>query len=249
MRDGLLVGGILAGKSLIRASELRAVGTESQRYATAVNAFRNKYLGVPGDLSNATQFWGLDSTTNCTSNSGASLASPGTCDGDGSGFINSGLSGNATGERFQIWRHMALAGLIEGNYTGTAGPLGLADSLGGINSPASKLGGTFWSAGSSSNFIGNGTWYAMDYGNLFRNAVISGGTGQPDGATLRPAEAWNIDTKMDDGQPAYGAIVARFWNNTCTTAVTGVTSNTNLDARYRLEDDTIQCQLIWRRVF
>lgn len=41
---GLLTGGILAGQSLIRAAELRAVSTEYSRYATAVQSFRDKYF-------------------------------------------------------------------------------------------------------------------------------------------------------------------------------------------------------------
>ncbi|MFZ4541879.1 MAG: type II secretion system protein [Rickettsiales bacterium] len=41
---GLLVGGILSGQALIRASELRSVSTEQQRYFTAIQTFRDKYL-------------------------------------------------------------------------------------------------------------------------------------------------------------------------------------------------------------
>lgn len=44
---GLLVGGILAGRALIHASELRGVHTEFNQYKTAVMAFRNKYLLYP----------------------------------------------------------------------------------------------------------------------------------------------------------------------------------------------------------
>lgn len=45
---GLLTGGILAGQSLIRAAELRAVSTEYSRYITATQSFRDKYFAVPG---------------------------------------------------------------------------------------------------------------------------------------------------------------------------------------------------------
>lgn len=50
---GLLVGGILAGQSLIRASELRAVTSEQARIVTAIQAFRDKYFALPGDMRNA----------------------------------------------------------------------------------------------------------------------------------------------------------------------------------------------------
>lgn len=55
---GLLVGGILAGQSLIKASELRKIGADFTRYESAINAFRDKYFFYPGDLPNATQLWG-----------------------------------------------------------------------------------------------------------------------------------------------------------------------------------------------
>ena len=55
---GLLAGGVLSGKSLIRAAELRTIGTERDRFRTAMYAFRDKYFMLPGDISNATSFWG-----------------------------------------------------------------------------------------------------------------------------------------------------------------------------------------------
>lgn len=54
---GLLTGGILAGQSLIRASELRSVSTELQRYSSAIYSFRDQYMALPGDMLNATSFW------------------------------------------------------------------------------------------------------------------------------------------------------------------------------------------------
>ena len=55
---GLLVGGVLTGQSLIRAAELRSVSTEYSRYVASVHTFRDKYFALPGDMTNATQFWG-----------------------------------------------------------------------------------------------------------------------------------------------------------------------------------------------
>ncbi len=55
---GLLTGGILSGQNLIRAAELRAVTTEFSAYQTAVMTFKDKYFALPGDMRNATDFWG-----------------------------------------------------------------------------------------------------------------------------------------------------------------------------------------------
>jgi len=44
---GLLVGGVLSGSSLIRASELRSISTQYTNYYTAVRSFRDKFLPCP----------------------------------------------------------------------------------------------------------------------------------------------------------------------------------------------------------
>ncbi|MFM7859741.1 MAG: type II secretion system protein, partial [Flammeovirgaceae bacterium] len=53
---GLLVSGILVGQDMIRAAEMRSILTEKDKIVTKVNLFRNKYLALPGDMSNATEF-------------------------------------------------------------------------------------------------------------------------------------------------------------------------------------------------
>ncbi|MBX9726410.1 MAG: prepilin-type N-terminal cleavage/methylation domain-containing protein, partial [Rickettsiales bacterium] len=84
---GLLVGGVLSGQSLIRAAELRAVSTEYSRYVTSAQTFRDKYFALPGDMNNATRFWGNLGGTNCTNSAGTSAVTTGTCDGNGDGQV------------------------------------------------------------------------------------------------------------------------------------------------------------------
>jgi hypothetical protein len=55
---GLLTGGILTAQSLIRAAELRSITTDYNRFITASQTFRDKYFALPGDMRNATRFWG-----------------------------------------------------------------------------------------------------------------------------------------------------------------------------------------------
>jgi prepilin-type N-terminal cleavage/methylation domain-containing protein len=43
---GLLVGGIIAGKSLIRASAVKSAVVEMQQYRTAVNTFKDQYKAL-----------------------------------------------------------------------------------------------------------------------------------------------------------------------------------------------------------
>jgi prepilin-type N-terminal cleavage/methylation domain-containing protein len=244
---GLLTGGILAGQSLIRASELRAVSTEYQRWATAAATFRDKYFAVPGDMSNATSFWGKNAT-DCNAHTGAA-ATPGTCNGNGDGMITDAAGAGLTGERFQFWKQLSLAGIVEGNYTGLAGSGGANHTVISTNGPSSKLGSGGWTAVYvASPFVGNTTFYAGEYLNHLRFGAASA-TGASHTALLKPEEAWNIDTKTDDGEPATGRIIAIYWNNLCSAADDGTHSELDLVASYRLTDSTPQCALNFTKAF
>jgi hypothetical protein len=237
----LLTGGILAGQSLIRASEIRAVSTEYGRWATATNAFRDKYFAFPGDMANATAVWGKDNAA-CGSHSGTATT-PGTCNGDGDTMIENGAATTgATGEMFRYWQQLALAGFIEGTYTG--GNTGDSDTATiGTNVPASKMGNAGWTMlyglitpGTqflNMNYNSNNFWFGATYTNE--------PTSNP---ALRPEEAWNIDTKIDDGKPGAGKVIAGRWS-TCTNA----TANTDLATDYRLTSTNIGCMLLFVNVF
>ncbi|MBN8543252.1 MAG: prepilin-type N-terminal cleavage/methylation domain-containing protein [Alphaproteobacteria bacterium] len=205
---GLLTGGILAGQSLIRASELRAVSTEIQRYQAASNTFRDKYFAVPGDMRNATAFWQrMTGTADCLTNSSAATNAAGSCDGNGDGQIANGSVVSTSTEAYQFWRQLALAGLIEGSYTGLAGPAGIAgqNPIIGTNVPGSKLGRAGYSLWYLGNTADSATFFAyptmnwLHFGGALGNYML--------GDALKAEEAWNIDTKMDDGRPAYGGMI------------------------------------------
>lgn len=226
---GLLTGGILAGQSLIRASELRAVTSEYQRYSAAVHTFRDKYFAIPGDMSNATAFWGVQHATPATCRTTASTSAL-TCNGDGDGRLVD-IAGSI--EYLRFWQQLANAGLIEGTYTG---------ALTAPASPSSKLGSGVWSI-LYVGLSGDADTYVIEYGNFFQ---IHGPTGGP---VLKPEEAWNIDTKLDDGKPASGKVIARFWNNLCAAADDGTHANNDLAASYKLSDTATRCSLHFVRQF
>ncbi len=70
-------------------------------------------------------------------------------------------------------------------------------------------------------------------------------TGLSEYAALKPEEAWNIDTKLDDGMPGSGKVVTRYWNNACATA----TSNTDYTSPYKVASGTVACTLYFRQQF
>ncbi len=229
---GLLTGGILAGQSLIRAAELRSVTTDIQKYSTALMSFRDKYMALPGDMQNAQSFWGVAHATPATCATTASTTAL-TCNGDGNGQL---LFATGANEMFRAWQHMANAGLIEGTYTGTEGTAAAGyHAIPGVNSPRIKLSnggvGIFYLGSiisQTNNFDGN-------YGNVF----VYGATHpsqMPANPLFKPEEAWNIDTKLDDGKPGFGTITTYKHVTTCYDD----TSNYNYD------DTAVRCALIFK---
>jgi prepilin-type N-terminal cleavage/methylation domain-containing protein len=232
---GLLTGGILGGQSLIAAAQLRSIGKEYEQWLMAVNSFKEKYNSLPGDTNLATRLW------------------TGTWDGDGDGVVDDATAAGATGEIFTFWQHLALAGMISGEYTGLAGPGGggpeYTDSLPAENVPVSKYSGGGWSVGWLPVYgVYTPDLYTMDYGSYFSFGGKIPGYDMAD-RLLRPEDAWNIDTKFDDGQPAKGNIIARYWDDDCGSADDGGSSTTDLEASYLLSNDSIECALYFRNAF
>lgn len=213
---GILVGGVLAGQSLIHAAEIRSIITQQQRFVVASNSFRDQYQAMPGDMPNATAFWGKDNAS-CPANSGA-VQSPGTCNGNGNGVMEYPAAANATGEPFRAWQQLALAGLIEGTFTGNAGSASAADPDFGKNSPATKNNAIGWGYGYSNNSTGASS-YSFNYD--MSNWLVLGSEDDninADGPALSATDANSIDLKLDDGHPGTGKVLGNVIAS-CTTAL------------------------------
>lgn len=189
---GLLVGGVLSGQSLIRAAELRSIVTERDKTVTAMNAFRDKYFALPGDMPNAYKFWSSAGVAGCTDDD--TTASTG-CNGDGDGK----LGVLSDGEPYKAWMHLGLAGLIEGQYDGVVGGMSYTTT----NIPASKFSGAYWLLHSTTfpaYIAANGTAPSdgvyLSLGNWASGVLYA--------SDLSHQEAWNIDTKTDDGKANTG---------------------------------------------
>lgn len=235
---GLLTGGILAGQSLIRAAELRSVSTDLNRFTGSINTFRDKYFALPGDMTNAFAFWGT--AAGCT-NASVTVTAAG-CNGDGNGLVNIGL------ESYRGWQQLALAGLLEGSYSGVnGGGTGCGnscDSVAGTNVPRSRLSnGGYDMVRTGQDPVGDA---AALYTGIFSrgnfNAFIFG-TKQAnfyyDQPILKPEELWNLDTKMDDGRPQSGKVYTYKFNTPgC------VTTNVDATAAYALNNSATACPLL-----
>lgn len=209
---GLLVGGVLSGQSLIRAAELRSVTSQMDGYRVALNSFRDKYFALPGDMNNATRFWGSagGDSSNMACLNAQTAGSKATCNGNGNGEITAynatatGASNGQYSERFTAWKHLANAGLVEGSYTGVNGPGSSPSEYNqrpGENVPASKISNGFFDL----FYTTQNTAITFADSSLPANAVtIYGNTSN--WGILKPEEAWNIDTKLDDGSPVTGSV-------------------------------------------
>lgn len=244
---GLLVGGVLSGQSLIRASELRAASAEIQTIRASMNTFRDKYFALPGDMNNATQFWtslgGTGADAVCQAISATSRA---TCNGNGDGNIDTSTT-IAGDERYRAWQHLANAGLIEGSFTGVTGPSSAGHRIAGVNMLRTRMDSQAYHI-----LIGGPSTTTPDtVGGTFAGATgISNELRRTDSsgsyiALFKPEELWNIDTKFDDGRPAFG-IVTTYKNqaglaNCLTTAVAAT-------AAYNLSEGSLQCNAIFNNL-
>jgi len=92
---GLIVAGIVTGKSLIHTANINNAIAQLKNIKTATNLFQDRYSALPGDLPNATSYWG-----NITSN------------GNGD-FYYQGSDEPKNNEGGYLWHHLSLSGIYK----------------------------------------------------------------------------------------------------------------------------------------
>jgi prepilin-type N-terminal cleavage/methylation domain-containing protein len=204
----LLVGGILTGKVLVRASQLQNMTVAVDKYRKAIIQFRDKYRQLPGDMSNAETFWGSDAS--CPNTPTNSIIKTATCNGNGDGFIGTSTTASVlsqTTEWFRAWQQLSDAGLIQGQYTGAVGAT-TTEGLAGVNIPAGKMKGSGWMVYYYLQSATTTTLWGDRYGHLLTFGGYN--MGNPSyNPILTPTEALRVDSKIDDGLPGRGAMRAR----------------------------------------
>ncbi len=228
---------------MIRAAELRSIVTEKDQFQASVNLFRDKYFGLPGDLPNATAFWGTMPTGTCSNTSSGASGGTGTqtCNGNGNGQISYYLISGANEEGLLFWQHLANAGMITGQYTGIYTFWGAT----GQDYP-SKAGKGFWwynayfgiiTVADTAHFEGN-------YGHQFE---LRGAGGVLE--NLIPSEAWGIDKKIDDGLPGVGKIATLEQNGiNCNTLAASATAAASTFT-YNLGYTSAACSILFKNMW
>lgn len=188
---GLIVGGVLVGRDLIRAAKVISVVSDVNSFKSAIIIFKSKYAYLPGDLPNASEFW-PDCDTPATN-----------CNGNGDREID---FWDPTFEGFRAWQQLSDGQLIKGNYTGVRGPASgryLVDE----NAPSSKIDGGLY-----------GLYYDQgDGGDKYNRITLAGiwDDGVFEKGVLTPAEAKSIEEKMGDDQIAGSGKIRGFERTGC----------------------------------
>ena len=228
---GFLIAGISAGQSLVRQASLNAVINDFTKFKTAINAFESRYSAVAGDFKNGYSFWAT--VGNCTDADVNTGAHDG-CNGNGDG----NLGGAGYYEGNLMWKHLSLAGLINGSYSGTIS--GSGEWVIGVDVPAGPLPNS-----------GYYSVYDNYWGFVSLQDMISFSSRVPNRdpyeAILKPADAKNIDIKLDDGLPSNGKLVSGTSYANANGLCSNGTLNENLTGatEYILDNDQIACRMIY----
>lgn len=240
---GVLTGGVLLGRSLIRTSELQAVITDTDNYIAAMGNFKKAYQSLPGDMPNAHLYWGTDSL-GCNTGGGAT----GTCDGNADGKIGGVTSQEY--EVFRFWQQLYDAGMFTQQLSGAASG-GVYNAVIGTNVPAGKIAGSGFTpvwlgaiTGSSTGFCTSGDCFQGVYGNVLQfGGKIAASTSITYGPVLTTEQAAGIDAKIDDGMPGTGKVRAYASTSTLNPGCTNSTAYAT--AAYQVGTSGILCSLIF----
>jgi prepilin-type N-terminal cleavage/methylation domain-containing protein len=213
---GLLVGGVLAGRELMKTAELRALTSQVHQFTAAVNGFRVKYGALPGDMPNEMSerfgFFTYDNeflTTPLGNNNGMI--------GDNGWWIEEYCNYECS----VFWRHIADAGLLlapraelitDPNDLCYLLPVDCwTREVRHLYLPKAEAAGAYWA--SQALLFSSLSYFTFPprHPNVHSNAfyLISGeGELYPNRPTLSAVEVSSVDRKSDDGKPNTGRVVA-----------------------------------------
>lgn len=192
---GLLVGGVIGGRHLIRATHLNTIVQGTTKLDNAVDMFYQKYQQIPGDMYRATNYWS------------------GVSNGNGNFQISlwGGTAPGAIGEDLQIWVHLAKAGLIEGEYVGAVLDPHWFEAGVNFYEIAPEVAVDVWRYTLSGDA---NHWYLI--GALYENAGrFYHGHNTTNSKSPTAEEIWQFDMKFDDGTYNTGKIISPNIGGSC----------------------------------
>jgi prepilin-type N-terminal cleavage/methylation domain-containing protein len=214
---GLIAGGIMVGKDLISAAEVRSQISQITKFNTAANTFKLKYTYLPGDITNPTSTaFGFISRGGV--GSANYLSGDGVISGGGAGGSYSKNSHNQdNGEVLMFWNDLARAGLVEGPFSNNSSSISPdPDTNIGKYLPTAKLGNSMY-VGVIPDSTSLAPYFFITYGYRIQSYNSGGGyfgirndaSGtQVNSNKIPVSTAYNIDSKIDDGLPERGKVKA-----------------------------------------
>ncbi len=192
----LIMVGVFAGQEILKSSKHNSLIADIRSYEAANNTFELKYDSVPGDMRNATDYWGEDSdTTPCPD----ADVGDGTCDGNGNGKVDNLEAG-------RVWQQLSLSEIIKADYTFDSAVII------GTNFPETSFDDTTISLGYSGFWNDGFLPNAAKNKNVLCTNGVSYGSGDPCsspvGSAILADDALAIDLKIDDGKPYDGYLIA-----------------------------------------
>lgn len=207
---GLLIAGVTGGASLIKSSELRSAISESRGWSTAVNGFYNQFNAFPGDYTSAI---GGGNSLYMAGNGNAQINSY-TVAANPSGTLSTAAACAAAvapqpGCAYEdnvAWIQLKNAGVIDTNTISGTGIAAAAWSVAqnatfGVSNPASKIKSSGWVFDYNTTALQNVVVLtgaiATAPGVVAANTYVNGTPVST--ASINPADALSMDTKVDDG--------------------------------------------------
>ena len=195
---GLLIGGVLKGQELIANAQVTATVAQIKGIDAATSTFRDMYDAIPGDM--------LSPTTRLPD----CAAAPCNVAGNGNGILANLPNVDPAGtEGEQFFVHLSSADLVTGIDPN-------AGAVWGGEYPEAQIGGGFFA---SSWTTGAGLLSAAAGARAGLYLTLTADPANAPAATtgsITPNQAFRIDNKIDDGQPATGTV--RSFGTNCTVA-------------------------------
>lgn len=192
---GFLAAGILVGRDLINAAEIRGTISQIEQYKTAVNTFRSKYNCLPGDCAQASQY------------------ELGGINGNGNGFLDSCINCNngvTVQETVYFWEHLFNANLISENRV-TYASISPGSSLPPFIAPKAKMANAVFVPVINTFEYNRGPAYWAIAKDKAGGCYVVPNVGQdiicPSNA-LTALLAYGLDSKVDDGLPTTGTTIS-----------------------------------------
>lgn len=218
---GLIVGGVLVGRDLLKVAEIRNTVKQFEEFNTAVNTFKSKYNCLPGDCVDAggTNGFGFDPGAN--GNGNGTIGLPASADFNDSSFIGANIK-----EHLNFWYHLSAASLIHYHFAPATSAWAdfFPTAAGGTTTPPTKVlsrrgltiygGQGGWFVQPDLRFDSSGNFAIIDQHVFLLASVVPFGFSPGVPLTLwgsyMPSDIQAIDQKIDDGLPLSGS--ARAWS-------------------------------------